>query len=89
MCCGVTQDKDESEASLKAGIPVLSLSVGDSADFAFSDRRPTAIEESMGSSSQSGAPAGCDVVRLSSGDALAFGGMFVVCELLSCFVCLR
>lgn len=53
------QDKDESPESLKAGIPVVSFSIGDAADFAYG---PSRDEER------------CRVVRLESGDVLVFGG---------------
>mgnify|MGYP001045229585 CR=1 FL=1 len=53
------QDKDESPESLKAGIPVVSFSIGDATDFAYGSSR----DESC-----------CKVVRLKSGDALVFGG---------------
>ena len=33
------QDKDESASSLRAGLPVLSLSIGDSADFLWGSSR--------------------------------------------------
>jgi alkylated DNA repair protein (DNA oxidative demethylase) len=56
---GVHQDKDESEASLSAGHPVVSVSVGDAARFLFGGlRRRDPV----------------DAIRLESGDAFVFGG---------------
>jgi len=56
---GVHQDKDESDASLAAGHPVVSLSVGDAARFLFGGvRRRDPV----------------DAIRLESGDAFVFGG---------------
>lgn len=56
---GLHQDKDESEASLAAGLPVVSVSLGDTARFLFGGLRrrdPVAT------------------VMLESGDAFVFGG---------------
>ena len=56
---GLHQDKDESPASLEAGIPVVSISLGDTARFLFGGvRRKDPIESRM----------------LHSGDAFVFGG---------------
>jgi DNA oxidative demethylase len=56
---GVHQDKDESPASLAAGHPVVSLSVGDTARFLFGGlRRRDPV----------------DTILLESGDAFVFGG---------------
>jgi len=56
---GLHQDKDESERSVAAGLPVVSLSVGDTARFLFGGlRRKDPIEARM----------------LESGDAFVFGG---------------
>lgn len=56
---GLHQDKDESEASLAAGLPVVSVSVGDAARFLFGGfRRRDPVE----------------VLRLESGDVFVFGG---------------
>jgi len=56
---GLHQDKDESSASLEAGIPVVSISLGDTARFLFGGlRRKEPIESRM----------------LHSGDAFVFGG---------------
>jgi DNA alkylation damage repair protein AlkB len=56
---GLHQDKDESPASLEAGVPVVSLSLGDTARFLFGGtRRRDAIE----------------TIFLESGDAFVFGG---------------
>jgi alkylated DNA repair protein (DNA oxidative demethylase) len=56
---GLHQDKDESEQSLAAGVPVVSVSLGDTARFLFGGRRRrdpvTALD-------------------LESGDAFVFGG---------------
>jgi alkylated DNA repair protein (DNA oxidative demethylase) len=55
----VHQDKDESPASLAAGHPVVSLSVGDTARFLFGGlRRRDPV----------------DTIQLESGDAFVFGG---------------
>ena len=56
---GLHQDKDESERSLAAGVPIVSVSVGDTARFLFGGlRRRDPIEARM----------------LESGDAFVFGG---------------
>jgi alkylated DNA repair protein (DNA oxidative demethylase) len=56
---GLHQDKDEGEASLAAGLPVVSISLGDAARFMFGGlRRKDPIE----------------TIRLESGDAFVFGG---------------
>jgi DNA alkylation damage repair protein AlkB len=56
---GLHQDKDESAASLGAGIPVVSISLGDTARFLFGGlRRRDPIEAMM----------------LESGDVFVFGG---------------
>lgn len=55
----VWQDKDEGAESLRAGIPVVSFSLGDAADFVFGPSRDEAR---------------CRTLRLESGDALVFGG---------------
>jgi len=56
---GLHQDKDESERSLAAGLPVVSVSLGDSARFLFGGpRRRDKVE----------------ALRLDSGDAFVFGG---------------
>jgi len=56
---GLHQDKDESPASLAAGLPVVSLSLGDTARFLFGGVRRRDPVESLG---------------LESGDAFVFGG---------------
>lgn len=56
---GLHQDKDESEKSLKEGLPVVSFSIGDSAEFLYGDTRD--IDEAK-------------KVILESGDILIFGG---------------
>jgi alkylated DNA repair protein (DNA oxidative demethylase) len=56
---GLHQDKDESEASLAAGAPVVSISLGDTARFLLGGpRRRDPV----------------DVIRLESGDGFVFGG---------------
>lgn len=56
---GLHQDKDESPASIAAGTPVVSVSVGDTARFLFGGlRRRDAVEKML----------------LESGDAFVFGG---------------
>jgi DNA alkylation damage repair protein AlkB len=56
---GLHQDKDESSASIAAGHPVVSLSIGDTARFLFGGlRRPDPVESML----------------LESGDAFVFGG---------------
>ncbi len=56
---GLHQDKDESDASLAAGRPVVSVSLGDAARFLFGGlRRRDPVE----------------TIRLESGDAFVFGG---------------
>ena len=56
---GVHQDKDESEASIAAGLPVVSVSIGDTARFLFGGtRRREPVE----------------TIPLESGDAFVFGG---------------
>ena len=56
---GLHQDKDESEQSLAAGVPVVSVSLGDTARFLFGGlRRKDPVESRM----------------LESGDAFVFGG---------------
>jgi len=56
---GLHQDKDESERSLAAGLPVVSVSIGDSARFLFGGlKRKEPVESRL----------------LESGDAFVFGG---------------
>jgi DNA oxidative demethylase len=56
---GLHQDKDESERSLAAGVPVVSISLGDTARFLFGGpRRRDPVE----------------TILLHSGDAFVFGG---------------
>ena len=56
---GLHQDKDESEASLAAGLPVVSISLGDTARFLFGGlKRKEPVESRL----------------LESGDAFVFGG---------------
>ncbi|GJU25683.1 alkylated DNA repair protein AlkB [Tanacetum coccineum] len=56
---GLHQDKDESPKTLKQGLPVVSFSIGDSAEFLYGDDRD--IDKA-------------DKVILESGDVLIFGG---------------
>ncbi|KAM7526573.1 hypothetical protein LguiA_016475 [Lonicera macranthoides] len=56
---GLHQDCDESEGSLRQGLPVVSISVGDSAEFMYGDQRDVKKAE---------------MVTLESGDVLIFGG---------------
>src|SRR5262245_44246717 len=56
---GLHQDKDESPASIEAGIPVVSISLGDTARFLFGGTRR---RDSV------------DAMLLESGDAFVFGG---------------
>lgn len=56
---GLHQDKDESERSIAAGVPVVSVSLGDAAQFLLGGTRR---REPV------------DAVRLESGDAFVFGG---------------
>ncbi|XP_073146023.1 DNA N(6)-methyladenine demethylase ALKBH1D-like [Henckelia pumila] len=56
---GLHQDKDESKESLHKGLPVVSFSIGDSADFLYGDER--SIDKA-------------EKVVLKSGDVLIFGG---------------
>ena len=56
---GLHQDKDETARSLAAGLPVVSISIGDSARFLFGGpRRRDPVE----------------ALTLDSGDAFVFGG---------------
>ncbi|GIL59226.1 hypothetical protein Vafri_13915, partial [Volvox africanus] len=56
---GMHQDKDEMQDSLRAGLPVVSLSLGDAADFQYGMSRDVEA---------------ASTVRLESGDLLVFGG---------------
>ncbi|PWA41644.1 alkylated DNA repair protein AlkB [Artemisia annua] len=56
---GLHQDKDESPKTLKQGLPVVSFSIGDSAEFLYGDDRDIDT---------------ADKVILESGDVLIFGG---------------
>ncbi|KAG6744347.1 hypothetical protein POTOM_053067 [Populus tomentosa] len=56
---GLHQDRDESSESLEKGLPVVSFSVGDSAEFLYGDQRDVNK---------------ADKVVLESGDVLIFGG---------------
>ncbi|XP_058773485.1 uncharacterized protein LOC131647633 [Vicia villosa] len=56
---GLHQDKDESEPSISAGLPVVSFSIGNSAEFLYGDERD--VDKA-------------NKVVLESGDVLIFGG---------------
>ncbi|KAK9058860.1 hypothetical protein SSX86_023704 [Deinandra increscens subsp. villosa] len=56
---GLHQDKDESEMSLRKGLPVVSFSIGDSAEFVYGETR--SVDDA-------------DKVILESGDVLIYGG---------------
>ncbi|KAI6673299.1 hypothetical protein NL676_001205 [Syzygium grande] len=56
---GLHQDRDESRESLQKGLPVVSFSIGDSAEFLFGDYRDVD---------------GAERVMLESGDVVIFGG---------------
>ncbi|KAG4196798.1 hypothetical protein ERO13_A06G194000v2 [Gossypium hirsutum] len=56
---GLHQDKDESPESLHKGLPVISFSIGDAAEFLYGDQREVDKAEK---------------VELESGDVLVFGG---------------
>ncbi|KAL5073345.1 hypothetical protein RYX36_012329 [Vicia faba] len=56
---GLHQDRDESKESLQKGLPVVSFSIGDSAEFLYGDQRDVVKAEN---------------VLLESGDVLIFGG---------------
>ncbi|XP_031251104.1 uncharacterized protein LOC116108998 isoform X3 [Pistacia vera] len=56
---GLHQDRDESRESLWKGLPVVSFSIGDSAEFLYGDERDIAKSET---------------IVLESGDVLIFGG---------------
>jgi alkylated DNA repair protein (DNA oxidative demethylase) len=61
---GVHQDKDESPSSIAAGVPIVSLSIGDTARFLFGGLRR---REPM------------QTIWLESGDAFVFGGVARLC----------
>ncbi|XP_039053905.1 uncharacterized protein LOC120196095 [Hibiscus syriacus] len=56
---GLHQDKDESPRSLRKGLPVVSFSIGDAAEFLYGDEKE--VEKA-------------DKIELESGDVLVFGG---------------
>eukprot|EP01018_Ginkgo_biloba_P014944 Gb_05899 [translate_table: standard] len=56
---GLHQDKDESRSSIERGLPVVSFSIGDSADFVYGTERD--VEKAKR-------------ITLESGDVLIFGG---------------
>lgn len=53
------QDRDESPESIKKGLPVVSFSIGDTAEFLYGDERDVEKAEK---------------IMLESGDVLIFGG---------------
>ena len=61
---GLHQDKDEGERSLAAGLPVVSISIGDTARFLFGGTRRRAPVSQF---------------QLHSGDAFVFGGPSRLC----------
>jgi DNA alkylation damage repair protein AlkB len=61
---GLHQDKDETEASIAGGAPVVSISLGDTARFLFGGRRRREPVET---------------IMLESGDAFVFGGAARLC----------
>ena len=56
---GLHQDKDESRSSIERGLPVVSISLGDTAEFMFGDTRDKSEASKL---------------NLDSGDVLIFGG---------------
>ncbi|KAL6137391.1 hypothetical protein ACLB2K_062683 [Fragaria x ananassa] len=56
---GLHQDRDESDQSLKRGLPVVSFSIGDAAEFLYGDQRGVELAKK---------------ITLKSGDVLIFGG---------------
>ena len=68
---GMHQDRSERRATLSRGSPVVSISIGDSCDFAYSETRP---EEADAVLTALGGGAKVKSVRLDSGDVLIFGG---------------
>jgi alkylated DNA repair dioxygenase AlkB len=67
---GMHQDKDETQASIKAGYPVISLSIGDTCEFAYGNKR--IAEEKLTLPGVGGEK--YNKVHLASGDVLLFGG---------------
>lgn len=67
---GLHQDKSESRASLDRGSPIVSASIGDSCEFAYSMTRPD-MDDPLGLATASRRP---QSVRLDSGDIFVFGG---------------
>jgi DNA alkylation damage repair protein AlkB len=59
---GHHQDKHEADSALKAGSPVISVSIGCSAEFSFGNDHPDTAASRL------------KTVRLNSGDVLVFGG---------------
>jgi alkylated DNA repair dioxygenase AlkB len=67
---GYHQDTSERPETLRAGAPVVSVSVGDAADFAFCEGHPDAAAPGLPKP---------QVVKLESGDVLVFGGPARLC----------
>jgi alkylated DNA repair dioxygenase AlkB len=65
------QDKSESADSLRRGVPVVSVSLGDACEFGYAAVRP---EDTDASQTALGGAAKARTVRLESGDILIFGG---------------
>jgi alkylated DNA repair dioxygenase AlkB len=68
---GMHQDKSESADSLRRGVPVVSVSLGDACEFGYAAVRP---EDTDASQTALGGAAKARTVRLESGDILIFGG---------------
>ena len=66
---GIHQDKSESSHSIKAGYPVISFSIGDSAEFVYGDKRIPDHKLGFGPGQEQ-----YNHVTLASGDVLLFGG---------------
>ena len=79
---GLHQDKSETPETLRAGAPVVSISIGLAANFAYAERRPTAPGGGGGGSGYGGAYGGGAAAEalpeqfqvLRSGDVILFGG---------------
>ena len=68
---GMHQDRSERPETLRRGSPVVSISIGDSCDFEYSETRP---EETDAAMAALGGNHRVKSVRLDSGDVLIFGG---------------
>jgi len=72
---GVHQGKSESSASIRAGYPVVSFSIGDTAEFVYGDRYIPEEKLSLGGSGNGAAASeSYHKLVLDSGDVLLFGG---------------